>query len=465
MPVWVSVLFGLGMTALSFGALMNLRILYLSALLVLVLPLLVFFVHYPQIWLYSIVLSQVVWLGGGSRSVTILEIALAGYFLGGLLLWFAWQLGVKRQRLIRNGGDMLLLTTFVLSSLNAIVALAHDVNMMLWAREWLLWVLILYYFPLREHLKEDRHVRVFLWLLFAVFIYFGAEAFRTYLRATTDIAYAFELVSARSSLREIIFVTSAVCTTIILLYSRKAVGNVFFLGCSIFFIGVLIATFSRSFWVACVVGLGLIFMFVDQRRRIKMLILVSSGFVIGLSSVLVLVGEGKGELLIEVLENRALSIIAPTESISLQSRTSESLEVIELLSQTPFTGYGFGKEFNFYNPVSYYHNRTSFIHNGYLSIAFKIGLPLFLLFFAGLYFYLFRGIRTVRRTDDPFDKGMVLGATITLFVILFVSLFGNQFAFREGILIASIALAIIGRIDERYKEAARCLTKGDPAAL
>ncbi len=449
---WVGILFGAVLAAILIGAFFNSRVLYLAAGAFVGFPLVAIMSRYPQAWIFSVVALHAVWLRTSDKGLSLVEIAIVGFFFGSLSLWFLWQFVVKRKRLVRHAGDLLILIAAGLAVLNLGVAYYREVLILEWFRQFLLWAMILYYFPIREYITTDKRLRILFYILLGVFCVVGVQTVQAYIRATTDIVYAYELVSARSALTEMALVAATIGCAGALLFARRLISNIFSLGLTVFFFSCLVATFSRSFWAATMMSLGMLYFFSRARQRAKILVMSLIGVVIAIFGILTFVGEDKAELFLVMLQTRFESIFSPTKSVSLEARGSESAELVKLIPESPMLGFGFGATFMFYDPIFNTYAVGNFIHNGYLYLAFKLGIPTALLFLAGLIIHLWRAIPLFRRVHDPLLRYALMVSFACLCAELMVSYFGNQFAFREGVFLYAINLALISIVERRVDQ-------------
>lgn len=137
----------------------------------------------------------------------------------------------------------------------------------------------------------------------------------------------------------------------------------------------LLLTFERTFWVATIACVGLVVIRSGHAQRAKALI------VLPLLAILAIVGlslVAPSEL--ATARERLLSIGQAAASESIRYRIVESRHVAALVRQRPVTGYGFGAQVYWGRPwqrvpAHFY----AYTHNGYLWLAWKLGLPLAIL--------------------------------------------------------------------------------------
>ncbi len=131
----------------------------------------------------------------------------------------------------------------------------------------------------------------------------------------------------------------------------------------------LVLTFERSLWGATAVGVVVVAASsgrVARRQGLKW----AGGGVVALIVVAAL-APGQARTAVE----RLLSITQVSTDTSFTSRVVESRAVIEEIGQRPFTGSGFGATVTWGERDTFATMTTPFVHNGYLWLAWKIGIP------------------------------------------------------------------------------------------
>ncbi|MBI4300257.1 MAG: O-antigen ligase family protein, partial [Chloroflexi bacterium] len=148
------------------------------------------------------------------------------------------------------------------------------------------------------------------------------------------------------------------------------------------------------------------------------------------------------------------------ESYSLQWRAFETEEALRSISQNPFLGVGLG---NAYRDVtllqgeasSLYYRFTRFVHNSYLYIGTKMGIPGIVLFVLFSLAFLGRGWQVWRRTSDSQMKLVVLGMLAGFVGILAWSASQSHLLQTESTVVIGLivgTVASVRQMDE-HKEA------------
>jgi O-antigen ligase len=158
------------------------------------------------------------------------------------------------------------------------------------------------------------------------------------------------------------------------------------------------------------------------------------------------------------------SLLNPAETSqteSLQWRTFETEKALQSIKEHPLTGVGLGNRYReltaFQSEASGYYTRgsiaadevsrfTRYVHNSYVSLAVKMGLPgLFaiLWFFAAV---LFKGFQVYRDLPDSEYKGVILGILVSFVGLLLWCYFHAHLIKAESTPIIGIMAALVGCI-------------------
>lgn len=133
----------------------------------------------------------------------------------------------------------------------------------------------------------------------------------------------------------------------------------------------LFLTYERTFWFGTVIGVGLLAMKAEALGRIRVAALAVGALAL---SVLVLASAAPGAL--TAAQQRILSIGEHGTGNSLRSRVEESRAVIRKIEAEPFKGWALADEIRWGMPwVQVPAGNTPFAHNGYLWLAWKLGIP------------------------------------------------------------------------------------------
>lgn len=176
----------------------------------------------------------------------------------------------------------------------------------------------------------------------------------------------------------------------------------------------LLLTYERSFWLATIVGFAFVAAKGTPRQRLQTLVV---GVVICVLAVPLLVSAAPGAL--SAAQQRLLSLRHYGSDNSLRARIVESREATEKIADRPLEGWGLGDDVRWGMPWL----RTppanfTFLHNGYLWMAWKLGIPVIVVLVALMAWAMFaRGPTNVR----PVFATVRHGAQGTLLAMLMVA--------------------------------------------
>jgi len=192
-----------------------------------------------------------------------------------------------------------------------------------------------------------------------------------------------------------------------------------------------ILTYTRAQWMAMGVGLGLAgIILVPRCQRLVKAAAIGGCVLLLLAGVVVAVPrlDVSALPLVDGLAERFGSLLRPSDTLdtgSLQWRSFEMMAALKAIRRHPLTGVGLGGRYRdltiYQGEAQGYLTRgslaaeevsrfTRYVHNSYLAIAVKMGLPglAVLLWFCAA--ALFRGLRVLRDVSELEYRGVVLGA-------------------------------------------------------
>jgi O-antigen ligase len=197
----------------------------------------------------------------------------------------------------------------------------------------------------------------------------------------------------------------------------------------------LLLTYERTFWVATVLALGFIAVRAGFAQRLRVVVL-TVGLVIVVAPILSTLAPGA----LSAASERLLSLNQYGNDDSVRYRLQEGRHVIDKIQKHPVVGWGLADQIYYGLPwLQTPPAPEYFAHNGYLWLAWKIGIPAALLLFAVI------GWAVVSRappTLDPLHRAVRLGAQAALFVMLVVSITFPSFSALNITAVSGVLLAI-----------------------
>lgn len=196
----------------------------------------------------------------------------------------------------------------------------------------------------------------------------------------------------------------------------------------------LLLTYERTFWIATVLGLGMIAVRAGFAQRLRVILLVV-GVVVVAAPVLSTVAPGA----LSAASERLLSLNQYGNDDSVRYRLMEGRHVVDKIKAHPLVGWGLADEVFYGLPwLQTPPSAEAFAHNGYLWLAWKIGIPAALLLFLAI------GWAVVARPPpaDPLYLAVRLGAQASLLVMLVVSITFPSFSALHITTVTGLMLAI-----------------------
>ncbi|MGH2569528.1 MAG: O-antigen ligase family protein [Bacteroidota bacterium] len=393
------------------------------------------------VWIPLAILGHSVLFLQKTGQVTLTEVGFGVFFYGILLIWLARHFFIERNEISIVYGDWWLVAFICIGLLSIIPALMFSNNLFLWLREYLVFMGLLFYFPLREAMKGEKGRKILLSTFLVLALIIALRNIWEYKSRIALAAYVWELLGGRQGVHESLFMVMIIVGAAVWMFHASPRIRLTALAGVSFFSVALVMTFSRGYWVATLIGLAVLLWLGNQieRRRllgISALVTVSSLVVlmIGFSDVFV--------DLVSTIVQRFSTAVSATEDRSFANRLVESAKVWELIQANPFVGYGLGAKFSYHHLLYGYAFEDSYIHNGYLYIWHKLGLPGLVVFLVAFLTKIVRGVKLSRIIESPI-RPWVLAATTTLLVMLLLSFTSPQFYSRDSVLIICLCWATI----------------------
>jgi len=408
----------------------------------------------PKIWIAVFLISMPVFLTDSGKGLSAVEIVMGGFFTASVLVWIVWRMAVGGPALIRNWFDVLILTFFIVCSLNVGVALANGITLMDWLSEYVLFTLILYYFPLREYFSRDDQAfeQFLLWFAITTVALSLYSIYNYKQRMAAGLVYAWQFTASRSVLLGPIFLLAIVLciSRIFHLKSKWRWGVVLIASINA---AALFLTFTRTLWVLFFPCVFIVMVFLTRRQNVRLV----AGMVL---LTLVVLGSTYAfsprftEIALKVVTKRFMSSTQLSGGDhSFDSRVFEAKYAWQKIKQFPLGGSGLRARFVSKIPISVYTNNASFIHFGYVGLVYKLGFPLAMLFFfiLGLQFWMsIRNVWSLRHEDaNPVLRSAAIAIMAyfpALFFVIFVTGFFDQ---RYGNVMFGFIFACTGIIYDR----------------
>jgi len=410
---------------------------------VLILPLIYFVINHQKVWIYSVLIAKIPYLLTTSEGVSVIDVLMAVFLIGGLIVWFVRKIFVVRERLIQNTADWLILFFFIVMSVNSVIAILNGVEILDWGREYGMILMTLYYFPLREIFKDEEDLKkLMIFLIPLMLVMTIGHFYQYYLRLTSIVMeYAYQLGSSIRT-NQIIFTVASIFGFIFTFNQKNRFREILMMALTTMFIGGLLITFTRTFWVILFVALVFIFFFLEFRKKIRFLLYLFIAIVV-IAGAILLFWQDNAKTFIKVVEKRLTSTSQVKDDPSARVRLDEWERVLFHIQEHPLGGNGLAKTFTFYNILDQHNLTKNIIHNGYLYFMYRVGIPLSLLYFFFIGFYSLRSLLLIFKIKKPLFRNLNIAAFAGMLTLIGSNLLSSQFAYRDGIFMVAFCVAII----------------------
>lgn len=400
----------------------------------------------PIYWLYFVAATMRFMLHDDEDGFSIIELTLGLFYITTLLFWLYWHCIVQRKPMIRSKPDLFFISFIFFIPLNGIIAVTNEVELIKWFREIHNYIFLLYYFPIREYITSKKELIIFLIIIGLGFTSLSIQNIIAYKRATTDAQYAFQLIFARSAARvnSIYFSVCAAFGFVALSYVKNQYFRIAVAAFVLITVVASLASMARTSWVIVITSALFSILFTPKNNRL----FYYTAFVtiMGCTIAGVMLFGGKNVGLVKKIIEKRLSSVGTLNDYSYLTRVNENIVAWEYIQQYPLGGSGIGKNKLHYDLVTKNHAYVSYIHNGYISLIYKLGIPMALLFFSFLIGYLFISLRYFFLTKTALARGLSLSCMLALIVYFISNIAGCVFDIRQGVFLTFIIIGLINTV-------------------
>lgn len=391
-------------------------------------------------------------------SVTILEnspgiqpIEIPFYLISGIVILYVFIELVTGRFVIETNLDRLFLCLLLLLPIGVAIGIINGAAPYLAVGETTYFFGVLVYFPLRKHLNKKQFELILTSIIGLIIAYVLIRNILNYRQLIVQAILSWQAEKARVAANEVILMIGALFCLSSAALTKVRVKQLFFTASFVLFLGGLILTQSRGYWLAFAFGAFLIFYSINRSGKLRILLtflLLSSSSIIVAN---IFFSDFLNVILNGLLER--FSTIGSTKlDISLQERVLESETVFKMMLNNPIAGYGFGytytKKILFYS----FFEETSYVHNGYLAIWLKLGL-LGLITNLSIWILSIRNSIKLYRTSTV-EKTQIISLTIlgSVFGIMVVNMTSPQVLTFESTLFVTIFCAYVSsRMEKKTK--------------
>ncbi len=407
--------------------------------------------RYPLLNLYLVIAGFVLVLDH-TEGIQIQEVIYGLYQMGFLAYWFADRMLLRGQAVLRSSEDKALFLFLVLATLTIPLTWFMDGHLPGLIGEWTALIGLAFYFPIKEACIRHREApKIILLLLVWLSVFVAVRNLMTYQQGLDNAKYAYQIMRGRVILNDHIPMMASLMSLVFLLFARTWKARLALLGMFFLFLAVLILTLSRGYWIAFILGAGIVFFLIGIRQKSRLLVLgaVAAAGIIG--GGIWFLGD-KFTLFLAGLLTRLTSINAASSAsdLSLLSRFAETAGAWEKVRQNPIIGYGMSVPYYFFDIIRHMTVESFFIHNGYLSLWYRFGLwglGLVLFFWIKTTAQGFRAFRI--RAARPLLRLSGLAASSVLAAFFLSTITSNPFYLSDTLLVFALLPALASGVYNR----------------
>ena len=429
-------------------------------LALLALPLLWAMFFYPKVWIYCIVLTFPMFFIKDEPGITVTSLMGALFYNLFLICWFFYKIFLeknnnnsnKKNSIVKHKTDVLILLFYGLVLLNAGVAVFNGVEPFDWLSEFLLFSLLLYYFPIREYFNDEKSIVMLLAIFFISIFVLDIQQFLSYTKKISAAAFAYQLRGG-GHFNHQIFSAAVIGGVVFMFYSRTITGKFFAFVLTVFSTAAIVSTFARAFWGALLIVLFLLLFFLNRKQIAQYfgIVILTTGIIV---STIYIVFPKQANLMTKFVINKFSTSTQGKADLSVRTRLYEYRAVIQKIEESPIAGQGLRKEFSFHCPWRQFTMKTSFIHNGYLSLSYRVGIPIAALFYFVMIIFTLKGFITAwklrriqKRCRPPTVMNIYIGlaicGTLSLCMLFITNFVTQSFLFRDGLFVVAFSIAFI----------------------
>ncbi|MFN8360711.1 MAG: O-antigen ligase family protein [Candidatus Kapaibacterium sp.] len=405
----------------------------------------------PKVWLYSVLLSSYFFYTKTITEESSALILFAMAYHASLFAWIFSHVILKRKKLITHWIDLMFMIFLGFLTINGLIALANDVELLFWLKTWQLHLIILYYLPLREICADRKSQTILLGVCTVVLIIQGVSAIYLYKTALSNFKFASQLLYVGVRNGASVFTVASLASLLAVLFTSKKIPKILLLVFHFFCFTVLLISLARAAWVGYAVGVLLMILLLRKTLRIQLLIgILLVSFSVG--SIGFIFFNSKATLILNIINTRFTSSAQFATDPSYLSRIYENESLRKGIEEYPLGGGGLQTTHNRYDAISRTTTIGSYAHNNYLGSAEKMGIPLAALFFGILLSIVIRNWRIAWTSHDRRRLFFAISSSVGLVGIGVINFVGSVFDQREGMFLLAIIFAFSAfayNLDER----------------
>ena len=305
-------------------------------------------------------------------------------YFGFSLILFALTFGsdLLRGKLALNSTyDILLFLLVLLLPVGVFLGILNGASTKAAITEITYFLGLLGYFAYRKYFEKLWFRKALLAVGIVVLLFVAIRNIIHYQEILLAATVQWQAEKARSAANEILLLTGCIGSISYIIYAKSMIKRSAGVLIFIIFLGDLIITQSRGYWLAFFIATLAIWS-IGSRLVKKQIVLYLTLFLITTISLGYFYFNDLFFLVFNALGERfstVTNLASGKVGASLKERVLESQTILERIFHNPVMGYGFGVTYPRYYYLEQAYKIFYYVHNGYLSIWYKLGLAGFVI--------------------------------------------------------------------------------------
>ncbi len=393
----------------------------------------------PKFWLFSVFLTSPLYLVSNNTKIDISDILSGILWIGGLYLWLFFNAFIHKKKLVDDIADWFFIFFYICLLFNFFISYLNGNDLEIWIRTALRFTLPLMYFPIKEHFRSKQEFKELLIVLLISF--FGLSIYMLTVSAilVQDVQNAWELGGLLRLNQGLLGVTILVLMTSILYV--KGISKLPLITALIPIIIVFMVSLSRIFWAGMLLGIIYAIFFLPKNQKNTIIIAFLAIFTLAMFSIVVFLGD-RAELILSLYLQRFTSMSNFMKDQSLLVRLDEYGYAITDILRYPWAGNGFAHEISYYNRLVSRNWVTTNVHNGYILMTLRFGIPLSFMYYSVIFYKYVKTINYLNIAKYSLEKMVLIGLSGG-YLLMFISNFlTGSFMTRDGDILLALMFAL-----------------------
>lgn len=420
----------------------------------------VLFIFNPKLWLYFSAAFVGLFVRGGTDGISAGDVVFTLTFAVMNIIWLCWMLFVKKEKIIQNAGDFLILIFFCVLLINSISIIENDVDIAKWLSVYILLANVLFYFPLRYYIKSKSDLRIVLFCFLISALVLTFEEFQYYRENSIAGAVMAYQLAFKSHMNQLVFVVSSVGALIVGISSTNRIVRYSLIFVAVATLGALLVGFARAFWLCYALSL-FIALFVLRKEIKRRFIVYMMVMLIGTAGFGAVALKEKAKYFFFMVGTMLESSTKIKTDGSLRYRKFEFDGCKSEIEKHPYSGSGIESQFRFLFVTTkepFYRSLRS-PHNSYYYMAFVMGIPMAFCFHGFLLFYLLKILKFAWLSKEHYLRAYSIISIAGLSTLLITGTITSIFLQRDAAVVAALCIFLASHVEEQFKKSKELLSE------